>query len=305
MTKCDAVTRNKPKADQNLIANPDVETLPESVTIYLHEIARFPLLSAEEEKVLGSQVKHGGKNEAQEAKRRLIEANLRLVVSVAKNCVGQGLSLMDLIQEGNLGLMRAVNKFDYRKGYKFSTYATWWIRQSINRAIANQTRTIRIPVHMMDSISRLFRVSHGLAQEYGREPNKQELAAEMDTSPEKVEQIMKVAQYPVSLEFHLGEEADGDTLGDLIEDKKMPQPAEVAANELLKEQLKEVLALLPAKERRVIELRFGLGDGRSRTLDKVGQEFGVTRERIRQIERKALGKLRHIKRSRKLQEYLD
>jgi len=283
----------------------DGETLPESATMYLHEIARFPLLSAEEEKLLGWQIRQGNKNEAQEAKRRLIEANLRLVVSVAKNYVGRGLSLMDLIQEGNLGLMRAVNKFDYRKGYKFSTYATWWIRQSINRAIADKARIIRIPVHMMDSISRLLRVSHGLTQKYGREPNKQELATEMETSPEKLEQITKAAQYPVSLEFHLEGDADGDTLGDLIEDEKMPRPAEVATNQLLKEQLEEVLALLPAKERRVIELRFGLGDGRSRTLDEVGQEFGVTRERIRQIETKVLRKLRHPKRSRKLRGYLD
>jgi RNA polymerase primary sigma factor len=283
----------------------DVEMLPESATMYLREIARFPLLSAEEEKLLGGQIKHGSEDEAHEARRRLIEGNLRLVVSVAKNYLGRGLSLMDLIQEGNLGLMRAVNKFDYRKGYKFSTYATWWIRQAINRAIADKARSIRIPVHMMDAINRLLRVSHGLTQEYGREPNKQELAGGMQTSLEKVNQISKAAQYPVSLEYHLGEEADGDTLADFVEDKTMPQPIEVAANGLLKEQLDDILELLPVKEHRVIELRFGLGDGRSRTLDEVGQEFGVTRERIRQIERKALGKLRHIKRSRQLREYIE
>jgi RNA polymerase primary sigma factor len=304
MRKCDTGTRNRPRAAQNLIGNLDTETLPESATTYLHEIARFPLLDAEEEKLLGWQIRQGNKNEAQEAKRRLIEANLRLVVSVAKNYAGRGLSLMDLIQEGNLGLMRAVNKFDYRKGYKFSTYATWWIRQSINRAIANQARTIRIPVHMVDAISRLLRISHGLAQEYGREPTRKELAAEMETSSEKLELITKAAQYPVSLEFHPGGDTDGDTLGDLIEDEKIPWPAEVAANQLLKEQLDDILGLLPAKERRVIELRFGLGDGRSRTLDEVGQEFGVTRERIRQIQKKALGKLRHPSQSRKLKDYL-
>ena len=288
-----------------VVENSDVGTPPESVTIYLREIARFPLLSVEEEKLLGSQLEHSSKNETQEARRRLIECNLRLVVSIARKHINRGLPLMDLIQEGNLGLMRAVNKFDYQRGYKFSTYATWWIRQSINRAIADKSRTIRIPVHMMGAINRLLRVSHGLTQEYGREPNKQELAAEMETSAKKVQQITSAAQYPISLEFHLGEEADSDTVGDFIEDKKLPQPSEVATSELLKEQLKELLESLPAKERRVIELRFGLGDGRSRTLDEVGEEFGVTRERVRQIQKKALGKLRHPKRSSKLREYLE
>ena len=282
----------------------DTETLPETVRLYLREISRYSLLSAGEEKLLGSQVKHGGKNEVQEARRCLIEANLRLVVSVAKNYVGRGLSLMDLIQEGNIGLIRAVNKFDYRKGYKFSTYATWWIRQSITRAIANQTRTIRIPVHMMGSISRLLRVSSSLTQEYGREPTEEELAAGMRTSPEKVGEIIKAARQPLSLETPVGDERNS-YLRDFIEDKRLPQPAEIAIKGALKEELQDLLASLPARERRVVELRFGLVDGRSRTLEEVGWEFGVTRERIRQIENKALRKLRHPKRSRMLREYLD
>jgi len=280
------------------------ETLPDSVKRYLHEIGSFPLLSAEEEKLLGSQVKHGSKNEAQEARRRLIEANLRLVVSVAKNYVGRGLSLMDLIQEGNMGLIRAVDRFDYQKGYKFSTYATWWIRQGITRAVANQSRTIRIPVHMVQRINCLLRISHSLAQEYGREPTEEELAAEMQTSPKKVAEIIKAAKQPLSLETPIGDEGHS-YLGDLVEDERLPQPTEVAINRALEEELQDVLASLPARERRVVELRFGLGDGRSRTLEEVGWEFGVTRERIRQIETKALRKLRHPKRSRKLREYLD
>jgi len=282
----------------------NTETPPDLVKLYLKEIGNFPLLNAEEEKVLGSQVKHGSRIEAQEARRRFIEANLRLVVSIAKHYIGQGLPLMDLIQEGNMGLIRSVGKFDYQKGYKFSTYATWWIRQSITRAIINQSRTIRIPVHMMGSISHLLRVRSGLAQEYGREPTEEELAAEMQTSPRKVGEIIKAARQSLSLDAPIVEGEDS-YIGDFIEDKRLPQPAEVAGDQLLKEQLEAVMACLSAKERRVIELRFGLVDGRSRTLEEVGQEFRVTRERIRQIEAKELRKLRHPKRSRKLREYLD
>jgi RNA polymerase primary sigma factor len=282
----------------------DAETLPDPLRIYLNEIGSFPLLSAEEEKLLGSQVKHGSENEAQEARRRLIEANLRLVVSVAKNYVGQGLSLMDLIQEGNIGLIRAVDKFDYRKDYKFSTYATWWIRQGISRAVANQSRTIRIPVHMLQRIEHLLRISHSLTQKYGREPTEEELAVEMHTSPKKVGEIIKANKQPFSLETPVGEARDS-YLGDFIEDERLPQPVEIAMNRALEEELRDLLASFPEKERRVIELRFGLGDGRNRTLEEVGWEFGVTRERIRQIEAKALRKLRHPKRSKKLREYLD
>ena len=280
------------------------ETLPNSIDLYLHEIGKLPLLDAKEEKLLASQMKHGSKDEAEEARRRLIVANLRLVVSIAKRYLGRGLSLMDLIQEGNLGLIRAVDKFDYRKGYKFSTYATWWIRQSITRAITNQARTVRIPAHMVDAINRLFRTRCSLTQEYGREPTEEELAAEMHLSPKKVSQIIKATKHLSSLEMPVGKEAD-TSLGDLIEDKESPQPAELAAKVALKEELQDVLAELPAKERRVIELRFGLGDGRNRTLEEVGQELGVTRERIRQIQGKVLAKLRHPKRSRKLHEYLE
>jgi len=282
----------------------NAETLPDSISLYLHEIAKLPLLNAKEEKLLASQVKHGSKEEAEEARRRLIVANLRLVVSIAKRYLGRGLSLMDLIQEGNLGLIRAVDKFDYRKGCKFSTYATWWIRQSITRAITNQARTVRIPAHMVDSINRLFRAQYNLTQKYGREPTKEELAAEMQISPKKVGQIIKATKQPSSLEIPVGE-GGNVSLGDLIEDKKAPQPAELAAIGALKDELQNLLASFPAKERRVIELRFGLGDGRNRTLEEVGQELGVTRERIRQIQGKVLGKLRYSKRSRKLNEYLE
>lgn len=282
----------------------DVKMLPDPVKMYLHEIARFSLLNAEGEKSLMRQINYGSKREVQEAKRQMVEANLRLVVSIGKKYIGRRLSLMDLIQEGNIGLMRAVDTFEPQRGYKFSTHATWWIRHFITRAIANQSRTIRIPAHMFEKISRLSRFHCSLAQEYGREPTEEELAVKMQTSPEKVRQIIKAAQYPLSLETPIGEEGDSYIV-DFIEDKTMPQPTEVAANELLKEQLKDILASLAEQERRVIELRFGLGDGRSRTLREVGQEFGVTREYIRQIENKALMKLRHPKRSRKLREYLD
>jgi RNA polymerase primary sigma factor len=294
----------KQRADHNLTESQDTEALSLSASIYLSEISRLPLLTAEEEKLLGSQIKHGSRNEAQEARRRLIEANLRLVVSVAKGYVGRGLPLMDLIQEGNIGLMRAVNKFDYRKGYKFSTYATWWIRQSITRAIAKKGRTIHIPFHMLEAIKRLLRTSLGLTQEYGREPTEEELAAKMEISPDKVAQITRATQHPVSLETPVMEEGSSK-IGDFVADKTAPQPIEVTTNELLKKQIHEILASLPQKESRVIELRFGLGDGRRRTLDEVGKEFGVTRERIRQIERKALGKLRHPRYSRRLREYIE
>jgi len=281
----------------------DGNTLTDPVSTYFRDIGRLPLLNADDEKLLGSQVKHGSQDEAQEARERLIGSNLRLVVSIAKNYLGRGVPLMDLIQEGNIGLMQAVDRFDYRKGYKFSTFATWWIRQRIERAIANQARTIRIPVHMLERINRLTRVSHRLAQKYGREPTNEELAAEIKTSPQKVGEMIKAAQYPLSLEADTGYE---DTfLGDLIEDKAVPQPSDIAIKGALKDHLQDLLASISAKERRIIELRFGLVDGRNRTLDEVGQEIGVTRERIRQIEQRALRRLRHPKRSRKLREYLD
>jgi len=282
----------------------DAKTLPDSISLYLNEISKIPLLDAEEEKLLASQVKHGSKDEAEEARRHLIVANLRLVVSIAKRYLGRGLSLMDLIQEGNLGLIRAVDKFDYREGYKFSTYATWWIRQSITRAIANQARTIRLPVHMVSAINHLLRTKYSLTQEYGREPTEEELAAEMHLSPKKVSQIIKATKHISSLEMPIGEEGD-TSLGNLVEDKESPQPADLATKVALKEELQDVLASLPAKERRVIELRFGLGDGRNRTLGEVGQELGVTRERIRQIENKVIRKLRRPMHSRKLHEYLE
>lgn len=281
-------------------------TVPEGVGIddpvrmYLKEIGRVPLLSAAEEVVLAKRMELGD----EEAKRRLAEANLRLVVSIAKRYVGRGMLFLDLIQEGNLGLIKAVEKFDFRKGFKFSTYATWWIRQAITRAIADQARTIRIPVHMVETINKLIRVSRQLLQELGRDPSPEEIATEMDITPERVREIQKIAQEPVSLETPIGEEEDSH-LGDFIEDEDAPAPAEAASFILLKEQLEEVLETLTAREEKVLRLRFGLDDGRARTLEEVGQEFGVTRERIRQIEAKALRKLRHPSRSRKLKDYLD
>jgi RNA polymerase primary sigma factor len=297
----------------------DLESsLDDPVRMYLREIGRVPLLSAEEEVRLAKRMERGRiellkpvgdrdyrfVDDGEEAQRRLTEANLRLVVSVAKKYIGRGMSLLDLIQEGNIGLIRAVEKFDYTKGYKFSTYATWWIRQAITRAIADQARTIRIPVHMVETINRLIRISRRLLQELGREPTSEEIAEQMEISPEKVREIIKVSQEPVSLETPIGEEDDSH-LGDFIEDHTALAPADAASHQLLKEQVEDVLDSLTERERKVLQLRFGLDDGRSRTLEEVGKEFHVTRERIRQIEAKALRKLRHPSRSRKLKDYLD
>ncbi len=279
---------------------PEGITLDDPVRMYLKEIGKVPLLSAEEEHELAQRMSEGDEN----AKKMLSEANLRLVVSIAKRYVGRGMLFLDLIQEGNLGLIKAVEKFDYQKGYKFSTYATWWIRQAITRAIADQARTIRIPVHMVETINKLIRVSRQLLQELGRDPYPEEIAKEMNLSIDKVREIQKIAQEPVSLETPIGEEEDSH-LGDFIPDDDAPAPAEAASFSLLKEQLTTVLSTLTPREEKVLRLRFGLDDGRARTLEEVGKEFEVTRERIRQIEAKALRKLRHPSRSKKLKDYLD
>ena len=279
---------------------PEGVSIEDPVRMYLKEIGKVPLLSAEEEIELAKKMEQGDEN----AKKRLAEANLRLVVSIAKRYVGRGMLFLDLIQEGNLGLIKAVEKFDYRKGYKFSTYATWWIRQAITRAIADQARTIRIPVHMVETINKLIRVSRQLLQELGREPTPEEIAEEMDMPVDRVREILKISQEPVSLETPIGEEEDSH-LGDFIQDDNVPVPADAAAFTLLKEQLVEVLGTLTEREQKVLRLRFGLDDGRARTLEEVGKEFNVTRERIRQIEAKALRKLRHPSCSRKLKDYLD
>jgi len=281
-------------------------TLPKGIAVddpvrmYLKEIGKVQLLSADEEIEYAKKMEQG----CEESKKKLCEANLRLVVSIAKRYVGRGMLFLDLIQEGNLGLIKAVDKFDWRKGYKFSTYATWWIRQAITRSIADQARTIRIPVHMVETINKLIRVSRQLLQEYGREPTPEEIAAEMDITEEKVREILKIAQEPVSLETPIGEEEDSH-LGDFIPDEDVPAPAEAAAFSMLKEQLVEVLDTLTEREQKVLKLRFGLEDGRARTLEEVGKRFDVTRERIRQIEAKALRKLRHPSRSKKLKDYLE
>lgn len=279
---------------------PDGINIDDHVKMYLKEIGKVSLLSAEDETNLAKLMAAGDEN----AKKKLAEANLRLVVSIAKRYVGRGMLFLDLIQEGNLGLIKAVDKFDYTKGYKFSTYATWWIRQAITRAIADQARTIRIPVHMVETINKLVRVSRLLVQEYGREPTLEELAKELNMSVDKVREISKISQEPVSLETPIGEEEDSH-LGDFIPDDDAPAPSEAASFVLLKEQLVEVLKTLTSREEKVLRLRFGLDDGRQRTLEEVGKEFKVTRERIRQIEAKALRKLRHPSRSKKLKDYIE
>jgi RNA polymerase primary sigma factor len=286
--------------DLNDLSVPPGVKINDPVRMYLKEIGRVDLLSAEEEILLAERIEEGD----EEAKRRLAEANLRLVVSIAKRYVGRGMLFLDLIQEGNMGLIKAVEKFDYRKGFKFSTYATWWIRQAITRAIADQARTIRIPVHMVETINKLIRVQRQLLQDLGREPSPEEIAEEMDLTPEKVREILKIAQEPVSLETPIGEEDDSH-LGDFIEDQDATSPSDHAAYELLKEQLEDVLDTLTDREENVLRLRFGLDDGRTRTLEEVGKVFGVTRERIRQIEAKALRKLRHPSRSKRLKDFLE
>ena len=281
---------------------PDGVSSDDPVRLYLKEIGKYPLLTTEEEIALAKQIAEGTPEEQAAAKKKLSEANLRLVVSIAKRYVGRGMQFLDLIQEGNLGLIKAAEKFDYTKGYKFSTYATWWVRQAITRAIADQARTIRIPVHMVETINKLIRVNRQLAQELGRDPTPTEIAKEMGISESKVREIIKIAQEPVSLETPIGEEEDSH-LGDFIEDENAPAPAEVASNAMMREQLQEVLHTLTPREEKVIRLRFGLEDGQAHTLEEVGKEFNVTRERIRQIEAKALRKIRHPGRSKKLRDY--
>ena len=296
-------------AEEEALAQPSVDgeigklddiPLTDPVRMYLREIGKVPLLEPEEEVALAKQVEAG----SEVAKQKIIDANLRLVVSIAKKYIGRGMLFLDLIQEGNLGLIRAVEKFDYRKGFKFSTYATWWIRQAITRAIAYQARTIRVPVHMVETINKMVRVSRQLVQKLGREPSDEEIAAEMEIEASKVEEIRRIAQLPVSLETPIGEEEDSQ-LGDFIEDRDLPSPEESAASHLLHEQIDEMLEALSEREREVLQYRFGLEDGRSYTLEEVGKRFGVTRERIRQIEAKALRKLRHPSRSKKLRDFLD
>ena len=291
------------EGNQNDVEVPKGIAVDDPVRLYLREIGRIKLLSANEEIELARKILEGGTPGAI-AKRKLVQANLRLVVSIAKKYVGRGMLFLDLIQEGNLGLIRAAEKFDHERGFKFSTYATWWIRQAITRAIADQARTIRIPVHMVETINKLIRVSRQLLQELGRDPKPEEIAKEMDMTEDKVREIMKIAQDPVSLETPIGEEEDSH-LGDFIPDDDAPAPAEAAAYSLLKEQIEDVLGSLNEREQKVLKLRFGLEDGRARTLEEVGKEFDVTRERIRQIEAKALRKLRHPSRSKKLRDYLD
>ena len=290
---------DKPENMEKILAQEGL-TIDDPVKLYLKEIGRVPLLDAEREAELAKRMSEGD----EEAKRELVEANLRLVVSIAKRYVGKGLFFLDLIQEGNLGLVKAVSKFDYTKGYKISTYATWWIRQAITRAIADQARTIRIPVHMVETIHKVTKVSRQMLQEKGREVSAAEVAKEMNMNPDKVREIMKIAQDPISLETPVGEEEDSH-IGDFIEDQESPAPAEAASYELLREQLNEVLHTLTPREEQVLRLRFGLEDGRQRTLEEVGQQFNITRERIRQIEAKALRKLRHPSRSKKLRDYLN